>query len=83
MLDAFSERGAVALIVVAGAWPTLRGLSRMLKTHGQMEPIQRVASQALAGLLSQGPRGVGAIAECPSWNFSSPLSPLWGMLNIG
>jgi hypothetical protein len=20
---------------------------------------------------------------CPSWNFSSPLSPLWGMLNIG
>jgi hypothetical protein len=21
--------------------------------------------------------------ECPSWNFSSPLSPLWGMLNIG
>jgi hypothetical protein len=21
--------------------------------------------------------------KCPSWNFSSPLSPLWGMLNIG
>jgi hypothetical protein len=25
----------------------------------------------------------GTITKCPSWNFSSPLSPLWGMLNIG
>jgi hypothetical protein len=25
----------------------------------------------------------GQVPQCPSWNFSSPLSPLWGMLNIG
>jgi antitoxin FitA len=29
------------------------------------------------------PLGGVELPECPSWNFSSPLSPLWGMLNIG